>query len=96
MADIYTVAYANLTHHLDRLEIPYSGCPVASWIGVPGWKLVFPWCDGDFICHQYSYGGPAGLWESIGMPGDEDDVTGYLTTSQALLKILTAWETREE
>lgn len=92
MTDIYTQVAANLTHILDRLQIPYNLIPVYTFLpNVKGWKLTFPWYDGDLICHEYSYGGKNGLCESLGMPGDGDDVTGYLTTTQALLKILTAW-----
>ena len=48
-------------HFLENL---YDGCAVC-----------FYWCDGDFICHNGSYGCNSGLVESIGFPWDNGDVS---------------------
>lgn len=96
MNQTYITAAARLILHLDLLNIPYSLDSTESLgFDEDGWKLTFPWYAGDLICHECSYGGKLGLWESYGMPGDGNDVTGYLDTAAALAKILTAWAKRK-
>lgn len=52
-----------------------------------GWQIQFD--DGsDAICHSGSYGGKMGLWETMGMSGDGDDVTGYLTAQEVVDRYL--------
>lgn len=42
-----------------------------------GYKVTFPWCDGDVIAHSGMLGGGECGWtvESFGFPWDEGDVT---------------------
>lgn len=92
IVSIYELAIHELTHLLDRLDIPYEE-PTELW---DGQQIRFNWCDGDVICHRGSYGGDAGLLETMGFKMDNDDVSGYLTSFQALEIILHEWNTKEE
>lgn len=69
---------------LDLIKIPYK-TPIPH---CGGWVIKFPWCDGDFACHECSYGGPDGLWESYKFPWDEGDVTGYLTIQDIVANLV--------
>lgn len=54
-----------------------------------GYQFLFPEiCDGDIVCHYFSYGNENGLWESYKFKWDRGDVTGHLTTEKfiSLLK----------
>lgn len=53
-----------------------------------GWQFYIEDTNGDIICHEGSYGGDDGLWESMGFVWDDGDVTGHLTTEKfiSLLK----------
>lgn len=53
-----------------------------------GWQFFIEGTNGDIICHDGSYGGDDGLWESMGFVWDDGDVTGHLTTEKfvSLLK----------
>lgn len=82
VANIYELGMHELTHLLDRLDIPYEG---------PN-EL----CGGDVICHHASYGGNAGLLETMGFKMDDEDVSGYLTPFKALEIILHEWNTKEK
>lgn len=87
IVSIYEFAIHELTRLLDRLDIPYED-PTELW---DGQQIRFTWCDGDVICHSYSYGGDVGLLETMGFAMDGEDVTGRLTTLQALEIILHEW-----
>lgn len=92
VANIYELGMHELTRLLDRLDIPYKD--PTDILG--GKQIRFNWCDGDVICHRGSYGGDAGLLETMGFKMDNDDVSGYLTSFQALEIILHEWNTKEE
>ena len=49
-----------------------------------GWQFYINGTDGDIICHEGSYGGDDGLWESMGFDWDDEDVTGYLTAEEVI------------
>ena len=45
-------------------------------------------CGGwDAVCHDFSYGGKDGLLETMGMPEDNGDVTGYLTADDVIARL---------
>ena len=52
-----------------------------------GWQFFIDGTDGDIICHNYSYGGYNGLWESMGFDWDEENVTGYLTAEEVINRL---------
>lgn len=91
IASIYELGMHELTRLLDKLDIPY-GDPVEL---CGGQQIRFNWCDGDVICHCYSYGGCSGLLETMGFEMDNEDVSGYLTPFKALEIILHEWNNRE-
>lgn len=41
----------------------------------------------DVICHRGSYGYEQGLLETMGMPEDGSDVTGYLTADEVIARL---------
>lgn len=92
VANIYELGMHELTHLLDRLDIPYED--PTELCG--GQQIRFNWCDGDVICHYGSYGGDAGLLETMGFEMDSADVSGYLTAMQALEIILHEWNNRKK
>lgn len=92
VANIYELGMHELTHLLDRLDIPYEG-PDKLY---EGQQIQFNWCDGDVICHFWSRGGNVGLLETMGFKTDNDDVSGNLTPFEALEIILHEWNTREQ
>ena len=49
-----------------------------------GWQFYIEGTNGDIICHEGSYGGNDGLWESMGFVWDEGDVTGRLTAKDII------------
>ena len=49
-----------------------------------GWQFYIHGTDGDIVCHEMSYGGDDGLWESMGFDWDEEDVTGHLTAEEVI------------
>lgn len=91
VANIYELGMHELTHLLDRLDIPYED--PTELLG--GQKIKFNWCDGDVICHFGSYGGNVGLLETMGFKMDRGDVSGNLTPFKALEIILHEWNNRE-
>ena len=91
VANIYELGMHELTHLLDRLDIPYED-PTDMCHGK---QIRFNWCDGDVICHFGSYGGNAGLLETMGFKMDRGDVSGNLTPFKALEIILHEWNNRE-
>ena len=52
-----------------------------------GWKFYIHGTDGDIICHDISYGGDDGLWESMGFIWDDGDVTGCLTAREVINRL---------
>ena len=91
VANIYELGMHELTHLLDRLDIPYED-PTDM---LQGKQIRFNWCDGDVICHRGSYGGNVGLLETMGFKMDRGDVSGNLTPFKALEIILHEWNNRE-
>lgn len=52
----------------------------------------------DVICHQYSYGGPEGLLEIMGLVDEEeigDTVEGYLTAKEVFSRIQRDYHSRK-
>lgn len=92
VANIYELGMHELTHLLDRLDIPYEGPNELCG----GQQIRFNWCAGDMICHHASYGGHSGLLETMGFKMDDDDVNGYLTPFKALEIILHEWNNKEK
>lgn len=92
IANIYELGMYELTRLLDKLDIPYEDPTDIC----QGKQIRFNWCDGDVICHCYSYGGCSGLLETMGFEMDEEDVSGYLTPFKALEIILHEWNNREK
>lgn len=92
IANIYELGMHELTRLLDRLDIPYEG-PVEAF---GGQQIKFNWCDGDVICHNFSYGGHSGLLETMGFLMDNDDVSGCLTSFKALEIILHEWNNKKK
>ena len=52
-----------------------------------GWQFHIDGTDGDIVCHEMSYGGKDGLWESMGFVWDDEDVSGYLTAQEAISRL---------
>ena len=52
-----------------------------------GWQFYIHGTDGDIICHEGSYGGDSGLWESMGFDWDDEDVTGHLTAQEVINRL---------
>ena len=92
VASIYEFGMNELTRLLDRLDIPYED-PTDICHGK---QIRFNWCDGDVICHFGSYGGNVGLLETMGFKMDRGDVSGHLTSFEALEIILHEWNNREK
>ena len=49
-----------------------------------GWQFFIDGTNGDIICHNCSYGGNNGLWESMGFVWDDGDVSCYLTAWEVI------------
>lgn len=75
---IYQSATLTLALILTREKIPHS---IRSFQG--GFQFLFPWCNGDVICHSFSYGGRWGNFESYGFPWDADDVSEFCAGDMA-------------
>lgn len=90
-ASIYEYAMHQLEETCELWKIPFI--IVSLWGGK---QMRFPWCEGDIVCHDGSYGGKNGLFESMGFEEDGDDVRGRLTKAQAFETILHAWNNREK
>ena len=52
-----------------------------------GWQFYIEGTYGDIICHEGSYGGNDGLWESMGFDWDDEDVSGYLTAREVINRL---------
>jgi hypothetical protein len=83
--NICYVSVMRLAEFLSSLYIPYN---IQEYKIFHGYIITFPWTVGDIACHQGTYGGREGLFESYGFSTDEGDVTGNMNIVQALEKIL--------
>lgn len=77
----YFLAMRHLSFMLDAEYVDYDVERVFD-----GFIIRFP-NGGDVIIHEHSYGHEKGLWESMGMPGDGNDVTGWLTAEAVIDKV---------
>lgn len=88
---IYEFAMGQLVKTCELWGIPFTTKNL--WGGK---QMCFPWCEGDIVCHDGSYGGKFGLFETMGFEEDCGDVRGYLTKAEAFETILHAWNNREK
>ncbi len=79
---IYATPILFLSSQLEEAEIPHTTNPL--W---DGYQIKFPWCNGDVVCHSFSYGSSHGNVESYCFPWDEGDVT-ELTIAEAFCNIV--------
>lgn len=86
---IYAMPILALSSCLEEMGIPHTTNPL--W---DGYQIRFPWCDGDMVCHNFSYGHSAGHIESYCFPWDEGDVT-ELTISEAFVKVVDYYNSKE-
>lgn len=63
-------------------KIPHTINPIHD-----GLQIRFPWNDGDFVCHFFSYGHDYGNVESMGCPWDKGDVS-CLSVEDAIMKLV--------
>lgn len=82
---IYTKAFEELVDQLFDSGIEIT--EVKPWFD--GYIVKFSGYDGDAACHMGTYGGPAGYWETYGMPWDGSDVTGWLSTERLVAALIT-------
>ena len=80
--NFYDVVADEMENLLTKNNIEYTRKPIYE-----GWQFYIRGTDGDIICHDYSYGGKDGLWESMGFDWDEEDVTGYLTAQEVVSRL---------
>lgn len=66
----YLETTAGLMAHLLVNKVPFTITPLFD-----GYQFTFPWCAGDVVCHNGSYGANQGHVESMDFPWDEEDVT---------------------
>lgn len=59
-----------------------------------GFQFTFPWCKGDFVCCEGSYGCERGLYESFRFEEDKGDVRSYLDKKDIIKTILNAWKNK--
>ena len=90
IVSIYELAIHELTHYLDKLDIPYEE-PEALY---EGYAIRFPWCQGDVACHRALPGGTNGRLETYRFSLDNGDVHGNLLPLEALEIILNEWNKR--
>ena len=79
---IYDIAADEMEKLLIENGIKYTRQPLYE-----GWQFYIHGTDGDIICHEGSYGGDDGLWESMGFDWDEEDVTGHLTAQEVVSRL---------
>ena len=77
--NIYDIAADKMEELLIENNIQYTRRSLYE-----GWQFYIHGTDGDIICHEGSYGGDSGLWESMGFDWDEEDVTGRLTAQEVI------------
>lgn len=70
MNTIYRDTVVEVLTELIKYEIPYE--VERLW---DGFKVTFPWCNGDFVCHSGSYGNQEGFVETMNFPWDDGDVS---------------------
>lgn len=57
------------------LELSDLGIPNTVEECWDGYKISFPWCEGDVAMHSWTYGSTDGRVESYKFPWDEGDVS---------------------
>ena len=72
------LALANLC---SSKKIPHTINPIHD-----GLQIRFPWNDGDFVCHHFSYGHEYGNVESMECPWDGDGFS-CLSVEDAIVKL---------
>ena len=79
---IYDAAANEMESLLIENNIEYTRKPIYE-----GWQFYIRGTDGDIICHNISYGGNDGLWESMGFVWDYGDVTVCLTAREVINRL---------
>ena len=79
---IYDAAANKMEDLLTKNNIKYTRRPIYG-----GWQFYIHGTDGDIVCHNYSYGGDDGLWESMGFVWDYGDVTVCLTAREVINRL---------
>ena len=82
---------------MNSANIPYE--LTTDCCGNENGQLWYPSCHNnicDVICHEFSYGGPEGLLEIMGLVDDDcgDDVEGWLTAENVFARIYTDFMNR--
>lgn len=74
-------AIKEVAYELAKLNVPHTINPI--W---DGWQIRFSWCDGDIVCHGFSYGHENGQVESYNFPWDKEtwDGVSVLDPEQAV------------
>ena len=80
--NFYDVVTDEMENLLTENNIEYTRKPIYE-----GWQFYIHGTDGDIVCHEMSYGGYNGLWESMGFDWDDEDVTGYLTAQEVISRL---------
>ena len=93
-ASIYEFAMDQLVKTCELWGIP---CVAEPHNICNGMIIYFPWKENCVVlCHEYSYGGKNGLFESKGFEEGKNNIHGCLTKAQAFETILHAWNNREK
>ena len=82
MRNIYDIAADKMEKLLIENNIQYTRRSLYE-----GWQFYIHGTDGDIVCHEGSYGGDSGLWESMGFDWDMGDVSGYLTAREVVNRL---------
>ena len=82
MGNIYDIAADKMEKLLIENNIQYTRRSLYE-----GWQFYIHGTDGDIVCHEMSYGGDSGLWESIGFVWDKGNATGYLTAQEVINRL---------
>ena len=80
--NFYDIVADEMENLLIKNNIEYTRKPIYG-----GWQFYIHGTDGDIVCHEMSYGGDSGLWESMGFVWDKGDVTGYLTAREVINRL---------
>ena len=80
--NFYDVVADEMENLLTKNNIEYTRKPIYE-----GWQFYIRGTDGDIICHDYSYGGKDGLWESMGFVWDMGCISGYLTAQEVINRL---------
>lgn len=91
-----TAYYKNVIDSI-KLELENRKVPLIITPIHDGWQLRFSWCDGDIVCHGFSYGHSEGHVESFGFPWDDETEEGVseLTIYEAVEKISNFYKEKE-